>query len=190
MTQFLIDDAGWVQSVEVIRSPNFDARPDDARIKLIVVHGISLPPGDYGGGYIQEFFCNSLDPAAHSYGPGMRANRSGAGRRPVITTRLVSSSKAATIRPIPGPSTTASPTWSRRCGQSIPISIPTRSPATATLLPIARPTPAPPSNGPGSISCWRMISSRSCLRGCAPVRTFAGMPAAKVRLYRGRPNGR
>ena len=67
MTQFLIDDAGWVQSAEVIRSPNFDARPDDARIKLIVVHGISLPPGEYGGGYIQEFFCNNLDPTAHSY---------------------------------------------------------------------------------------------------------------------------
>ena len=67
MTQFLIDDAGWVQSAEVIRSPNFDARPDNARIKLIVVHGISLPPGEYGGGYIQEFFCNNLDPAAHSY---------------------------------------------------------------------------------------------------------------------------
>jgi len=67
MTQFLIDDAGWVQSAEVIRSPNFDARPDNARIKLIVVHGISLPPGEYGGGYIQEFFCNNLDPAAHGY---------------------------------------------------------------------------------------------------------------------------
>jgi hypothetical protein len=176
MTQFLIDDAGWVQSVEVIRSPNFDARPDDARIKLIVVHGISLPPGDYGGGYIQEFFCNSLD------GPGMRANRSGAGRRPVITTRLVSSSKAATIRPIPGPSTAASPTWSRRCGQSIPISIPTPSPATATLLPIARPTPVPPSNGPGSISCWRIISSRSCSQSTRGMRRIA-----KKRSTRGGP---
>jgi AmpD protein len=67
MTKFHIDDAGWLQSAEVIRSPNFDARPDHAQIKLIVVHGISLPPGDYGGGHIQSFFCNNLDVAAHPY---------------------------------------------------------------------------------------------------------------------------
>lgn len=67
MTKFHIDDAGWLQSVEVIRSPNFDARPEHAQIKLIVVHGISLPPGDYGGGHIQSFFCNNLDVAAHPY---------------------------------------------------------------------------------------------------------------------------
>jgi len=67
MTKLLIDDAGWLQSTEVIRSPNFDARPDNTQIKLIVVHGISLPPGEYGGGHIQEFFCNNLDAGAHSY---------------------------------------------------------------------------------------------------------------------------
>ena len=67
MTKLHIDDAGWLQSAEVIRSPNFDARPDHAQIKLIVVHGISLPPGDYGGGHIQSFFCNNLDVAAHPY---------------------------------------------------------------------------------------------------------------------------
>ena len=67
MTKFLIDDAGWLQSVEVIRSPNFDARPEPAQIKLVVVHGISLPPGEFGGGYIQSFFCNHLDAAAHPY---------------------------------------------------------------------------------------------------------------------------
>ncbi len=67
MTKFIIDDAGWLQSAEVIRSPNFDARPDNARIKLIVVHGISLPPGEYGGGHIQHFFCNRLDADAHPY---------------------------------------------------------------------------------------------------------------------------
>lgn len=67
MTKFLIDDAGWLQSVEVIRSPNFDARPDNAQIKLIVVHGISLPPGEYGGGHIQKFFCNHLEAEDHPY---------------------------------------------------------------------------------------------------------------------------
>ena len=67
MTRFIIDDAGWLRSVEAIRSPNFDARPDDAKIKLVVIHGISLPPGEYGGGHIQKFFCNNLDTSAHAY---------------------------------------------------------------------------------------------------------------------------
>ncbi|MCP4471749.1 MAG: 1,6-anhydro-N-acetylmuramyl-L-alanine amidase AmpD [Gammaproteobacteria bacterium] len=67
MTTLLIDDAGWLQSEEMIRSPNFDARPGGAQIKLIVVHGISLPPGEYGGGHIQKFFCNRLDVGAHPY---------------------------------------------------------------------------------------------------------------------------
>ena len=71
MTKFFIDDAGWLDAAEVIRSPNCDTRPDGARIKLIVVHGISLPPGEYGGGFIQKFFCNSLDPAAHEYFAGI-----------------------------------------------------------------------------------------------------------------------
>lgn len=67
MTDLCIDDAGWLQSVDVFRSPNFDARPSDAAIKLVVVHGISLPPGEYGGGHIQQFFCNNLDPGLHPY---------------------------------------------------------------------------------------------------------------------------
>jgi len=69
MTKLIIDEAGWMQSVEVIQSPNFDARPDNTKIKLIVVHGISLPPGEYGGGYIQDFFCNRLDASRHEYFP-------------------------------------------------------------------------------------------------------------------------
>jgi AmpD protein len=67
MTKHFIDDAGWLKSAESIPSPNFDSRPGNARIKLIVVHGISLPPGEYGGGHIREFFCNRLNPAAHNY---------------------------------------------------------------------------------------------------------------------------
>jgi len=67
MTKFSIDDAGWLESAEAIASPNFDSRPDDAVIRLIVVHGISLPPGEYGGGHIRDFFCNRLDTGAHDY---------------------------------------------------------------------------------------------------------------------------
>ena len=67
MTILTIDDAGWLQSVAVFRSPNCNARPEGARIKLVVVHGISLPPGEYGGGHIQDFFCNRLEPDLHPY---------------------------------------------------------------------------------------------------------------------------
>jgi len=67
MTELIIDDAGWLQTVAVIRSPNCDARPDNSKIKLIVIHGISLPPAEFGGGYIQNFFCNKLDVNAHDY---------------------------------------------------------------------------------------------------------------------------
>lgn len=62
-----INDEGWLQNIEIIQSPNFNERPDSAQIQLIVVHGISLPPGKYGGGYVQQFFCNQLDPQAHPY---------------------------------------------------------------------------------------------------------------------------
>lgn len=67
MTNLGIDDAGWLQSVDVFRSPNCDARPQNSPIKLVVVHGISLPPGEYGGGHIQQFFCNKLDASLHPY---------------------------------------------------------------------------------------------------------------------------
>lgn len=62
-----IDDQGWLQDVEIIRSPNHEARPPEAAIKLIVVHGISLPPGEYGGGFVQKLFTNQLDPLQHDY---------------------------------------------------------------------------------------------------------------------------
>lgn len=48
-------------------SPNFGPRPEGACISLLVVHNISLPPGEFGGGYIEEFFCNRLDPSVHPY---------------------------------------------------------------------------------------------------------------------------
>ena len=67
MTRLSIDDAGWLQSVDVFRSPNCDARPENTPIRLVVVHGISLPPGEYGGGHIQHFFCNKLDGNLHPY---------------------------------------------------------------------------------------------------------------------------
>ena len=50
-----------------LASPNFDERPADCELSLIVIHGISLPPGEYGGPEIDRFFTNTLDPAAHPY---------------------------------------------------------------------------------------------------------------------------
>lgn len=50
-----------------VHSPNFDERPDGCEISLIVIHGISLPPGCYGGPEIDYFFTNTLEPAAHPY---------------------------------------------------------------------------------------------------------------------------
>lgn len=48
-------------------SPNFGLRPEGASISLLVVHNISLPPGQFGGPEIEEFFCNRLDCSAHPY---------------------------------------------------------------------------------------------------------------------------
>jgi AmpD protein len=67
MTILTIDKTGWLQTVEVIESPNYDARPDKNDIKLIVIHGISLPPAEFGGGYIQDLFCNRLDSDKDEY---------------------------------------------------------------------------------------------------------------------------
>ena len=48
-------------------SPNCDERPAGSEISLIVIHGISLPPGEYGGAAIDQLFTNCLDPGAHPY---------------------------------------------------------------------------------------------------------------------------
>jgi len=50
-----------------IPSPHFDDRPEGERISLLVVHNISLPPGEYGGPYIEDLFMGRLDAAAHPY---------------------------------------------------------------------------------------------------------------------------
>jgi AmpD protein len=63
----MINPHGWLQDVEIIRSPNYEVRPAAAEIRLLVVHAISLPPGQYGGGYVQQFFTNQLDAQAHAY---------------------------------------------------------------------------------------------------------------------------
>jgi len=65
--RIVIDADGRASPAAQIASPNCDERPDDTAISLIVVHGISLPPGEFGGDGIERLFTNRLDPAAHPY---------------------------------------------------------------------------------------------------------------------------
>lgn len=59
-----LDERGWMRGIEHIRSPNFDARPHGETITLVVIHGISLPPGQFGTGCVERLFTNCLDSAA------------------------------------------------------------------------------------------------------------------------------
>lgn len=58
---------GLISEVRQQPSPNCDSRPNESDISLIVIHGISLPPGEFGGGYIDQLFCNQLNPDEHPY---------------------------------------------------------------------------------------------------------------------------
>ena len=53
--------------MRVVESPNCDDRPPDTEVSLVVIHSISLPPGEYGGDAIERLFTNRLDPGAHPY---------------------------------------------------------------------------------------------------------------------------
>jgi AmpD protein len=57
----------WLEPVKRLPSPNCDARPVGTVIDLLVIHNISLPPGEFGGGYIDQLFTNCLDPDEHDY---------------------------------------------------------------------------------------------------------------------------
>ncbi len=59
--------AGWLAGVTRVASPNHDARPPGLAIDLLVIHAISLPPGQFGGPGIEQLFTNRLDPATHPY---------------------------------------------------------------------------------------------------------------------------
>ena len=63
---------GWWRHARHLPSPNFGLRPSGATIDLVVVHSISLPPGEYGGQNVQAFFSNQLDWDAHPYFQSIR----------------------------------------------------------------------------------------------------------------------
>jgi len=62
-----LDDSGLLPAAAYVPSPNFDDRPAGSVIDLLVVHNISLPPGQFGGPGIIDLFTNRLDPNAHPY---------------------------------------------------------------------------------------------------------------------------
>lgn len=62
-----VEDSGWLVSARRIESPNCDDRPEGVATELVVIHNISLPPGQFGGAGILDLFSNRLDPAAHPY---------------------------------------------------------------------------------------------------------------------------
>jgi N-acetyl-anhydromuramoyl-L-alanine amidase len=65
---FMIDaDSGLLRAARQVLSPHCDERPPGTALELIVVHGISLPPGEYGGPWIERLFCGDLDAGAHAY---------------------------------------------------------------------------------------------------------------------------
>lgn len=63
---------GWNPLARCYESTNHGPRPADTAINLLVVHSISLPPGQYGGGFIQALFTNQLDWDAHPYFQSIR----------------------------------------------------------------------------------------------------------------------
>jgi N-acetyl-anhydromuramoyl-L-alanine amidase len=68
MNKFELDSKkNWIKNIRRVKSPNFDDRPDNVDIRLVVIHGISLPPGKFGGNYIDQLFTNCLDPEKHPY---------------------------------------------------------------------------------------------------------------------------
>ena len=69
MRQEYVFDAtsGLVAPAVQCPSPNFDRRPPGCRVELIVIHSISLPPGEYGTRCVSDFFLNRLDHDAHPY---------------------------------------------------------------------------------------------------------------------------
>lgn len=58
---------GWITGVRRVASPNCDARPRGMNIDVLVIHNISLPPGEFGGQAITHLFTNRLDCTAHPY---------------------------------------------------------------------------------------------------------------------------
>lgn len=58
---------GWLRDVRALASPNHDARPAGVAVDMLVVHGITLPPGQFGHGQVDRLFTNTLDETRHPF---------------------------------------------------------------------------------------------------------------------------
>lgn len=75
VTELRLDiDSGWVEGAIHCPSPNCNSRPED-EISLLVIHNISLPPGEFGSGRVQQFFQSQLPSDAHPYFASIAALR-------------------------------------------------------------------------------------------------------------------
>jgi len=62
-----IAPTSWLPIARHCPSPNCDDRPGGSPVDLLVIHNISLPPKQFGGSWIEDFFLNRLDPSQHPY---------------------------------------------------------------------------------------------------------------------------
>jgi AmpD protein len=60
-------NTGLLEGANYLASPHCNARPAEMPIDMVVIHGISLPPNEFGTGWVEKFFCGNLDPKAHPY---------------------------------------------------------------------------------------------------------------------------
>lgn len=67
-----LDPQGWLDEARQVPTSNCDERPDSEAPTMLVIHNISLPPGEFGGQAVEELFTNRLDWDAHPYYQGIR----------------------------------------------------------------------------------------------------------------------
>ncbi len=60
-------DCGWLLQARKLPSPNYDSRPSSCQVEVVIMHAISLPPGQFGGHDIERFFLNELAADDHPY---------------------------------------------------------------------------------------------------------------------------
>lgn len=67
-TTYVVDTVtGWLNGARRVPSPNFNERPVGTNIDLLIIHNISLPPGQFGGRYVEHFFTNQLTWDEHPF---------------------------------------------------------------------------------------------------------------------------
>jgi N-acetyl-anhydromuramoyl-L-alanine amidase len=70
--RFRLQQSGWVKGATRLRSPNFNRRPKNMPIELLVIHNISMPPGEFGGNDVAKLFTNRLDWESHDFYKSIR----------------------------------------------------------------------------------------------------------------------